>query len=299
MAKPCASLSRRAFLGRGALFVAGLGAVAARGQQPAREAEPVLRVGLLTDMHYGDKPPAGSRIYRDALRRIGEAVRVFRDRKADFVVTLGDTIDEAPDAAGEAAWLEAVDKALAAFPGDRHYVPGNHDLWSLTRKEFLEHSAAKPTPWSFDRDGFHFVALDPNYRWDGASYGRRNAKWTECAIPQEQLDWLAKDLAASKRPAIVFIHQRLDIAGSYSVRDAARVRAVLEKTGRVRAVFQGHQHANDFREIGGIHYVTLQAMVEGGAPGQGAFGLLELFADGRMKLTGFRGQTSYDLSSPS
>lgn len=41
---------------------------------------------------------------------------------------------------------------------------------------------------------------------------------------------------------------------------------VLEGSGKVRSIFQGHSHENDYREIAGIPYVRLVAMVEGSGP---------------------------------
>ena len=62
---------------------------------------------------------------------------------------------------------------------------------------------------------------------------------------------------------VVFIHQRLDVAGHYGVKNAAAVRDVLGRSGNVAAVFQGHNHINDYKEIDAIHYVTLTAVVTG------------------------------------
>ena len=62
---------------------------------------------------------------------------------------------------------------------------------------------------------------------------------------------------------IVFAHQRLDVSNNHGVKTNSQVRSVLESSGKVLAVFQGHSHQNDVNEIGGIHYCTLVAMVEG------------------------------------
>ena len=61
----------------------------------------------------------------------------------------------------------------------------------------------------------------------------------------------------------MFAHQRLDVGSPYGVKNAPGIRKILENSGKVRAVFQGHSHSSDYKEIGGIHYCTLVAMVEG------------------------------------
>jgi alkaline phosphatase len=92
---------------------------------------------------------------------------------------------------------------------------------------------------------------------------------------------------------IVFAHQRLDEAGQHAVRNAADVRKILESSGKVLAVLQGHSHKNDHQEIGGIHYATLVAMVEGTGPDNNGYSQMDVFDDGTIRLSGFRKQATY------
>ena len=57
--------SRRNFLSNGALYLAS-----STGLLAATPKAPVLRIGLLTDLHYADKPTKGSRHYRDTLGKL-------------------------------------------------------------------------------------------------------------------------------------------------------------------------------------------------------------------------------------
>jgi len=111
--------------------------------------------------------------------------------------------------------------------------------------------------------GYHFVVLDACFRSDGEPYGRKNFNWTDSNIPAAEIEWLKGDLEKTTHKTIAFVHQRLDVEGHYGVKNAAEVRRVLEQSGNVLAVFQGHYHRNDLKEIGGIRYCTLVAMVEG------------------------------------
>ena len=78
-----------------------------------------------------------------------------------------------------------------------------------------------------------------------------------------------------------------------TVRNAAGVRKLLESSGKVRAVFQGHSHQNDLQEIGGIQYCTLRAMVEGAGLENNGYSLLDVFEDGTLRVSGFAKQTNY------
>ena len=79
------------------------------------------------------------------------------------------------------------------------------------------------------------------------------------------------------------------------MKNAPRVREVLEASGKVVAVFQGHSHRNDYREIAGIHYVTLVAMVEGSGAESNGYSVLDALPGGALRLTGFRMQRGHEF----
>ncbi len=289
-------LGRRAFLQGGSLVLAAavidfnsLNWLAADDS-----AEPSIRVGLVTDLHYADKPPAGSRHYRETLSKLLEASQRFADEKPQFVVELGDLIDAADTVDVERGYLRKVNALFAATSPDRHYVLGNHCVDMLTKDEFLGGVERPKSYYSFDRGGMHFVVLDACFRSDGQPYGRKNSHWLDANIPSVELEWLKSDLAAAAAKTVVFAHQRLDETKQHSVKNQAEVRKILESSGKVEAVFQGHSHQNDYQEIAGIHYCTLVAMVEGSGAENNGYSTLAIQADGSMRLTGFRRQKRYE-----
>jgi alkaline phosphatase len=283
-------LGRRAFLKHSTLMLA---AAAKSGRLLAADApsEP-LRFGLITDLHHADKPPAGTRYYRETLTKLAEAAKQFERDKLAFVVELGDFIDAAATPEIELGYLERVNRDFKAIANDRHYVLGNHCVDMLTKREFLGAIGRTESYYSFDRGGWHFVVLDSCFRSDGKPYGRKSSDWKDANIPPHELEWLTTDLAKHQRPTIVFAHQRLDESGVHAVRNAAQVRAILEKSGRVQAVFQGHSHENAYQDIAGIHYCTLVAMIEGSGPEHNGYSTVEMAATGDLRLTGFRQQES-------
>ena len=287
--------TRRAFLQHGVLCLGGSLAGPLLAADAAQK--PALRLGLLTDLHYGDKAPAGTRFYRETLAKLEEAAGVFNAEEIAAAVCLGDLIDQAPAVEEEIAWLEKIEAVFARTKAPRHYVLGNHCVGTLTKAEFAAHTAASRTPhYAFDRAGFHFVVLDACFRSDGQDYGRKNFDWTDANIPAHELKWLRGDLAKTTLPTVVFAHQRLDEAGKHSVRNAAAVRAALEQSGKVLATFQGHSHQNDYQQIGGIHYCTLVAMVEGSGLENSGYTLLDVMPDHSLRLHGFRRQVDRELS---
>lgn len=281
-------IGRRAFLKQGTLVLSAVSCGV--GRLHADEATNRLRIGLVTDLHYADKAPAGTRHYRQTLDKLAEAAERFERDAPDFVVELGDLIDAADSVDLERRYLKTVNREFSAICEDRHYVLGNHCVDTLTKDEFLGGIDQESSYYSFDRGGFHFVVLDSCFRSDGQPYGRKNFHWTDANIPAVELEWLAADLKSTDRPVIVFAHQRLDVSNNHGVRNNGDVRKVLEACGNVRAVFQGHSHKNDLKEIGGIPYCTLVAMVEGSGAENNGYSLMDIEPDGTIRLAGFRRQ---------
>ncbi len=282
---------RRAFLQQGTLVLAATAAWPSR--LLADEKATPLRVGLVTDLHYADKPTANTRHYRHTLTKLAEAGEEFKRQRPAFLVELGDFIDAADSVEVERSYLKRINREFSTIAKDRHYVLGNHCVDMLKKEEFLDEVEQQRSYYAFDCEGIHFVVLDSCFRSDGKPYGRKNSKWNDANIPSEQLEWLAADLKESDKPTIVFAHQRLDVSNDYGVKNNAEVRKLLEASGRVLAVFQGHSHKNDLKKIGGIPYCTLVAMIEGPGPKENGYSLMEIDGDGTIRVKGFRQQKGY------
>lgn len=223
-------------------------------------------------------------------------------QKADFLVELGDFKDQnsPPIEQKTISYLQTVESVFRKFNGPTYHVLGNHDTDSISKAQFLsniENAYVDPSRsyYSFDFNGVHFVVLDANYKSNGADYDHGNFDWTDANIPPAELEWLKLDLAATHKPVIIMIHQLLDGAGSVYVKNATDVRQVLEQSGKVLAVFQGHHHDGHYSRIKGIHYYTLKAMVEGSGPENNSYAVVEVLPDMGITVTGYRKAVSKQL----
>lgn len=289
-------LNRRTFLTQGTLFIAGTSVLADQVFAQSDES-PALRIALLTDIHYADKDVLGSRYYKESIEKLVAAQMELSQNPIDFAVELGDFIDSVKNAETDLHHLQHINKTFATISNKRHDVLGNHCVETLTKKEFLAEIEQEKSYYSFDCKHWHFVILDACFRQDGVAYGRNNADWTDTMIPQWELDWLRSDLSATALPSIVFVHQRLDLENkhAYSVKNADQVRNILERSGKVRLVLQGHDHKGDYKAIGGIPYCTLAAVIEGTSKTNNAFAVLEVMQDGGLSLHGFGKQNSRQM----
>jgi hypothetical protein len=295
-------MTRRALLQGSSLFLfsSALGQSEREAGASALAADkPAVKIGLITDIHYADTPTRGTRFYREGIDKLTEAVDRMNQDRVDFAVELGDFIDAdaKPTAASELKYLKRIDAEFSRLKADRHYVLGNHCVYSLTKQQFLDGIERPKSYYSFDKGPFHFVVLDACYRKDGMDYGNRNYKWTDTDIPALEREWLEADLKATRQRTVVFVHQRLDLSPEkdYAVKSSPEVRRILETSGKVIAVLQGHNHMNDRKRIQGIPYVTFQAMVEQSGPDHSAYSVLNVFPDGSLQLSGFRRHQEHPL----
>jgi len=241
------------------------------------------------------------------------------------LIAMGDLIDAAETREAELGYLGALCRELARFRGERLVLPGNHDLQSLSKDELLsearrwcamvelsplDRDQGAPLDMvegsgmygSLERKGVHLVVLDGNYRADGTAFERGNFAWEDAWLSEEQISWLADDLRlAADLPVIVLCHECLfppqgleaEQADLHVLRNARRVRDVIEAAGNVCAVLQAHYHPGAQMVINGIPYLALSAMVVGEGSESNAFAIASVYADGRICVEGFGRQASY------
>ena len=292
------------------LFIEGIGAftaVALAGCKSPKKGElPLMRFGLVTDCHYADIPyakrehPIGDAAYRETLAKLRECVAVMDSERPSFLIELGDFKDEGPDKASTIGYLDKVEAVFAEFSGPCYHVLGNHDLDLLDKKEFLAHirnygQAEALAHYSFDVSGIRFVVLDACYNSKLEDYVPGNWEWTDANVPPDQLAWLEEEIASAPGQVVVFGHQCLDPNADtrHQVRNAADVRAILEKSGKVNAVFTGHQHSGLVSCVNGITYYSLRAMVLNS--GENGYAVADVYSSGAIVVTGFRKAASADI----
>jgi 3',5'-cyclic AMP phosphodiesterase CpdA len=218
-----------------------------------------VRVGLVNDLHYDGGVQALNRLY--------ESVAVLNQGGIESLVILGDLI-ESSNMANALRLLREVSALCDAFHGTVHYLPGNHDLDSISKAQFYNTlgCAGDTSTCRFQSHHVECICIDGNFSPDGTGYDAGNFEWNLSYVPDEQLAWLQTQLESAAAPVLLFSHQRIDIPGDFSVQNHADVRDVIKSSGKVKAVFQGHQHADDIQQIDGTAYYTLSAHKDDAGP---------------------------------
>lgn len=222
----------------------------------AASEETPWQMGLIADLHFGLAP--------DALERL-EAFMTEVERIApSCLLQLGDFNYGTEDA-------ERCLKLWNEFRGPRYHVLGNHDMDKTDKAHQVELWEMPGRYYSFDRRGWHIVALDRNNFFDGKAYTPyakgnyfRQGHERDHADP-EQLEWLAEDLARTELPTVVFAHQGLGMTEKIEAATASgKIERVLASANeatpsKVVAVFCGHHHVDRYQFRDGIHFVWINS----------------------------------------
>jgi 3',5'-cyclic AMP phosphodiesterase CpdA len=237
-----------------------------------------LTLAFVTDLHFGPRAFFEGKL-RKLTHEAGSLARAViaqlnDEVKPDLLVNLGDDIEDESREADLARYREC-QQILTSGQARVVNVAGNHDTVFLGIDDLGEIWGRRgPLHYSFEERGWRFIVLHTVERKD-----------VDVRINTEQLEWLREELASSALPVIVLMHhpasdQDLDDARWFAkaphlalVQNRADLRGILEQSGKVRAVFNGHVHRNHLDVIKGIPYVTVQSLVENlddDAPGRPA-----------------------------
>ncbi|MDD2380473.1 MAG: metallophosphoesterase [Mariniphaga sp.] len=300
-------MKRKEFLQLTTVFMGGITLNCIGGQKHQLQ---TVKIGLITDLHYANRitPQGSTRYYRESINKLSECIAVMNEHRVHFFIQLGDfkDQDDPPREEDTLTYLTEIETEFHRFNGPIYHVLGNHDHDSISKQQFLDHISNEGFEkalnfYSFDTHGFHCIVLDANFTSEGTGYNRGNFNWKDTYIPDNQLKWLKSDLHDHRdKPAIIFIHQRLDeLDGEkdHFVKNAQAVRSILEESGNVILVLQGHDHRGDLNQINHIVYYTLKAAVEGSGLVNNNYAILEINQELEMRITGFRNTESKNISS--
>jgi Icc protein len=269
-----------------------------------------MRFAFVSDVHFGPNAYHAGKL-RKLTHRAPELLasvvdQLNRVERPELVINLGDSIEDANREADLAEYGRFV-SVLRGSSAPLLHVAGNHDQVNLGDDD-LRGLWGHEGPLHYSRDvgGVHFAVLRTIEHKDVAIH-----------VPDEQLAWLEADLAACRAPAIVLMHHpasdmRLEGNRWFEhaphicrIAERKRIRSIIERSGKVVAVFNGHVHWNHLDVIGGIPYITLQSMIENvddDAPGRPARAFAVCDLDERRLLVRILGEETaryqFELARP-
>ena len=235
-------------LGGGAVLASSLPGCASLGMGRMNATNDFYFVQL-SDIHWGFKGAPNP----DAANTLKKAIVSVNalDVQPDFIMFTGDLTHTTDDPKERRRRLAEFKEIAANLKVQNvRFMPGEHDAsldFGAAYKEFFGE-----TFYSFDHRGVHFVVVD-NVSDPGAKIG------------EEQLAWLAKDLATRKQddPIVIFTHRPLfDLVPKWdwATRDGSRAIEMLMAYKNV-TVFYGHIHQEHHHMTGHIAHHAAKSLI--------------------------------------
>ncbi len=271
--------------------------------------EPILKIGLVADPQYADKPAAGKRHYRESLWKLEEGIATFNDNHVDFVQNLGDIID--------GGW-ENYDSIIPVYQNlnpdiENHHLLGNHDFAvdSFHFENLLTTLSMPYYYYSYVKEDWRFIVLDAtDYAYFSIalhkhdidqvnSYfertaGKSNNHLWNGAIGEEQQNWLKQELDTAgllQQKVVIFSHMPLrPLDNPENLWNHEEIIDIIENSSKVVAFISGHNHAGDYVFKNGIHHFTIFGMVD---TGLNSYAILEIYKNS-LVLKGYGNQRTFD-----
>ncbi len=282
--------------------------------------QPLFSIGLYGDCQYTDADDAVDAVagftnlyyhchYRQSEGKLQEAVQAFNEQKVDITIDLGDFIDRSP------VDLQTVKPITDTLTMPLWHILGNHDYYAYKADaQAIVKAFDMPSRYySKELHGFRFIMLDTNeisavdkpmdseaykkaeeaidlLRQDGLKQGYA---WNG-GLDKTQLDWLKNELETAiklEQTVIVCGHDPLYPASPLNAINDEEIMQILESYPNVVAYFSGHFHMGAYGQRGGVHYLTVQGMLEGD---QNSYGVAKVYSE-HIDIQGFGRFPDYKL----
>lgn len=271
---------------------------------------PLFSFGLMADCQYVDADKKGSRFYRESPAKLEAAISTLNGHNLDFVFHLGDFIDR------DFRSFDTLNPIAAKLKSPLYHALGNHDLEveESKKQEVLKKLGLKKSYYSFRRRGYRFLIIDTTevstYRHPKGSeehssavteLGRLRKAGVAGSKPwngrpsETQLTWIESELAAAsdaQETVLLFGHHPILPDESHAIWNSSSVDAIFQKHTCAKLYINGHNHAGYHLDSKGLHYLTLDGMVE--TENTNAFAVADLYSN-RLEITGFGRQESHVL----
>jgi len=250
-----------------------------RNTSPDNTGIPLFSFGLIADVQYCDCMQAGSRYYRESISKLQVAVKTFLQDSVSFIVNLGDLIDR--DLESYTPVLQILNSSGLKI----YHCTGNHD-YAVGEGLKDKLPVLKPSGnsyYSFKVKKFRMIVLNGNeistYASDNkdvisnaSAYinklkqeGAINAIDWNGGIGKKQFVWFEDQLKraeSSGEKVIVFCHFPIAPENIHNLLNYKEMLPIIEKNKCVIAWISGHNHAGNYENLKGVHFVTIKGMVE-------------------------------------
>lgn len=209
----------------------------------------MLRFLMFGDLHYDEVD--------DGDRRIDEIMENVKEKKPDFIVSLGDLCNPVEENRKVLDKLNAVGIPL-------YHTIGNHETDHCQLEEIMRFLEINNPYYSVVYDDYKLIFLNTCYlSKDGIEYPYYNRNFKKEAaiyplIPSNEIEWLQNELDDGKKYMIFSHHSLMNDFRDRGVHNREKIRELFRGKD-VIACINGHDHGSAFSVVEGIPYYTLNS----------------------------------------
>lgn len=254
-------------------------------------------IGIIADCQYCADPGSGIRKYAASESKLQECVDHLNTMELQYVIHLGDFIDRDLES------FDVVKPIYNQLAMPKYHVLGNHDFSVADDKKngVPKLMGLSSRYYDFEIKGWRFVVLDGNdisfhaYPAGSEQYNNANTyyednpiespKWNG-ALGEKQLVWLRSVLENSLKvgeKVVLYCHFPIFPENPHNLWNANDIIEIIEEYACVKAYMNGHNHAGNYGNKKGIHYVTFKGMVD---TDETSYAVIQVQED-RLEITGF------------
>jgi len=283
---------------------------ASLNQSGALKEEALFTFGVIADVQYADLTSVGERYYRSSLEKLEEAINTFRDDSVDFIVNLGDLIENDYES------YKPVLRILATSGIRCYHITGNHDYQVdpryIGRLPVLQE--ARDGYYSLIYNNYRMIFLNGNeistyattsksqlrkseeYLSELKKVGAVNAIEWNGGIGDEQMKWMKGQLDESVdngESVIILCHFPVAPENIHNLLNYKDILKIISNYQNIVAWFSGHNHDGNYCYLDKISFVTFRGMVE--TRRSNSFAVVDIYSD-RIVIKGFGRQESMTLA---
>jgi len=236
---------------------------------------PLFSFGAIADCQYCDADSERRR-YRLSPEKLQKCVDHLNTVELSFVVHLGDFIDKDWES------FDVVVPIYEKLKAPHYHVLGNHDFSVADDKKLLvpERLGMPSRYYSFEREGWRFIVVDGNdlslYAHPKGSERHKESVAIRDTFEKKpphynggvgdgQIAWLHTEFKAAEKasqPVVLFCHFPIFPKNGHNLWNDSQIVDLLDEYSHIIAWINGHNHAGNYGEKDGIHYLTLKGMVD-------------------------------------
>ena len=277
--------------------------------EKSTQSNSILKIGLIADPQYQDAPTIGSRLYRESLWKLAEAIDTMNNQRVDFIQNLGDIIND--------EW-RSYDSILPVYNRinpdiENYHLLGNHDFSvdSTRIGDVLKILKMPDYYYSYIKENWRFIVLDAtdyayfsnavhNYDIEkidpcyAKTEGESNHYDWNSGIGEQQQIWLKNELKTAKsqnQNIILFSHMPIKPHHAATLWNSDEIVEIIESSENVVAFIAGHHHDGGYAFENGIHYITISGMLNTEIS---SYAILDIYKD-NLVLEGYGNQKSFSF----